>query len=91
MYSKSYFFSNRTKSPDRDRRTKRRDGGGGEGPRDVKDLLLKLSLGKYVSAFQSHEVDLEAFVELNEEDLVEIGVDRAGARKKILAEIQRLS
>jgi hypothetical protein len=54
-------------------------------------LLLKLSLGKYVSAFQSHEVDLEAFVELNEEDLIEIGVDRAGARKKILAEIQRLS
>ena len=83
---------NRTKSPDRDRRTKRRDGGvSDEGPRDVKDLLLKLSLGKYVSAFQSHEVDLEAFVELNEEDLVEIGVDRAGARKKILAEIQRLS
>jgi len=68
-----FFFPYRTKSPDRDHRSRRRDTGDA-GPRDVKDLLMRLSLGKYVSAFQSHEVDLEAFVELNEEDLVSISL-----------------
>ena len=79
----------RTKSPPRNRRARRSDVI--DSPRDVKDLLLKLSLEKYIAAFKTHEVDLEAFVELNEADLVEIGVDKPGARRKLLAEIKRLS
>jgi hypothetical protein len=76
----------RTKSPDHDRRSKRRDGG----PRDVRAVLERLSLHKYVGAFQAHEIDLEAFVELNNDDLIEMGVERPAARKKLLAEIRRL-
>ena len=57
----------------------------------VQKILQDLSLRqKYSSLFEEQEIDLEAFVLLNNEDLMEIGVKRSRDRRKILREIKRI-
>jgi hypothetical protein len=41
-------------------------------------------LAKYTDLFVRHEVDLQTFATLTEQDLREIGVQTFGARKKLL-------
>ena len=41
-------------------------------------------LAKYTDLFVRHEVDLQTFATLTEQDLREIGIQTFGARKKLL-------
>ena len=52
--------------------------------------LTCLCLEMYTQAFESQEIDMEAFVELNEEDLVEIGIESPSARQSLLQYIKLL-
>lgn len=54
---------------------------------DITSLLASLSLEKYDRAFKSHEIDLNSFKTLSEDDLKEIGVSALGARRKLLIAI----
>ena len=47
-------------------------------------------LAKYSSVFHEHEIDADAFVELSDQDLIEMGVKSLADRRKLLAEIKRL-
>jgi len=51
---------------------------------DLPTLLNKQGLAKYTDLFVRHEVDLQTFATLTEQDLREIGIQTFGARKKLL-------
>ena len=51
---------------------------------DLPTLFSKQGLAKYTDLFVRHEVDLQTFATLTEQDLREIGVPTFGARKKLL-------
>ena len=51
---------------------------------DLPTILSKYGLAKYTDLFLRHEVDLQTFATLTEQDLREIGVQTFGARKKLL-------
>ncbi|KAH9504819.1 hypothetical protein Btru_062029 [Bulinus truncatus] len=51
---------------------------------DLKVFLLGLDFPHLVEVFQQQLVDLSLLMTLTEEDLIQIGVDQVGARKKIL-------
>ncbi|XP_020625201.1 ankyrin repeat and SAM domain-containing protein 6-like isoform X2 [Orbicella faveolata] len=61
----------------------------GEG--DLENLLKKLSLEKYQPIFEEQEVDMEAFLTLNDRDLSDLGVTHKDARQQILAAISELN
>ena len=56
----------------------------------VQKILQDLDLQKYWKTFESQEIDLEAFVLLTNEDLIEIGIGSSRDRRKILKEIKRI-
>ena len=56
----------------------------------VQKMLQDLDLQKYWKTFESQEIDLEAFVLLTNEDLIEIGIENSRDRRKILKEIKRI-
>ena len=56
----------------------------GESVESVSDILTCLCLEMYQELFTWHEVDLETFKELQEEDLVEIGVESPSARQSLM-------
>ena len=58
--------------------------------KDVDGILRRLSLQKYSALFREQEIDFDAFVELSDSDLVEIGIKKIVERRKILEEIRRL-
>ncbi|XP_040578409.1 protein bicaudal C homolog 1 isoform X2 [Lepeophtheirus salmonis] len=51
---------------------------------NLASVLTSEGLNKYVDLFLRHEIDLQTFTTLTENDLKEIGVCTFGARKKIL-------
>jgi len=51
---------------------------------DLPTVFTKEGLAKYTDLFVRHEVDLQTFATLTEQDLREIGVQTFGARKKLL-------
>lgn len=51
---------------------------------DLPTLFSKQGLAKYTDLFVRHEVDLQTFATLTEQDLRDIGVPAFGARKKLL-------
>ncbi|KAF6216751.1 hypothetical protein GE061_001100 [Apolygus lucorum] len=58
---------------------------------DLQTLLGSIGLDKYYSNFHRHEAtELEIFTSLNENDLVGIGINALGARKKLLMLIAEL-
>ncbi|EDO25377.1 predicted protein, partial [Nematostella vectensis] len=57
----------------------------------IADILKKLSLEKYSSMFEDQEVDMEAFLTLNDGDLEDLGVTQRDARNQILAAIAELN
>ena len=58
---------------------------------DLAKLLSQLSLERYQPIFEEQEVDIEAFMTLNNEDLKELGIDASPARDQILGAIKRLN
>uniref|UniRef100_A0A915C5X3 NAD(+) ADP-ribosyltransferase n=1 Tax=Parascaris univalens TaxID=6257 RepID=A0A915C5X3_PARUN len=55
----------------------------------LSELLSRLKLDKYVSIFEAENIDLKLFVELNDTELMELGVKAFGPRKKMLNAISR--
>ncbi|VDO43569.1 unnamed protein product [Onchocerca flexuosa] len=53
------------------------------------ELLSQLKLEKYIELFEIENIDLNLFLELNDDDLIEIGIKAYGPRKKMLNVIQR--
>ena len=51
---------------------------------EVDNILLAVEASDYMEKFKEHQVDLAEFLSLNEEDLIKIGVDKVGLRKKII-------
>ena len=54
---------------------------------DIDTILSAVSAQEYCSLFEEHNIDLAEFLVLNEVDLVEIGVDKVGVRKRLLTVI----
>ena len=51
---------------------------------ELASLLTTQGLGKYTDVFLRHEVDIQTFATLTDEELKEIGIPTFGARKKLL-------
>ena len=60
-------------------------------PSDLDDLLQRLGLTMYRTAFQEQGVDLFTFADLSEEDLQAIGVVKLGHRKRLMSAQVRLA
>lgn len=58
--------------------------------KDIHSLLTSLGLEHYIKTFVLNEIDLEMFVTLTEDNLMELGITAFGARKKILVAIHTL-
>jgi len=58
---------------------------------DLAAWLESLGLSQYTQAFLDHEIDREALLALDSEDLKECGVGPLGHRKKLLTAIQALA
>lgn len=54
------------------------------GQDDLGRILHTVGLAKYSEVFQRHEVDLQTFASLTEDELKEIGINAFGPRKKLL-------
>ncbi|VDO38605.1 unnamed protein product [Onchocerca flexuosa] len=53
-------------------------------------VLAQLGCSEYLAQFRDQEIDMEAFLLLDEQNLKDIGVSTMGARKKIYNAILRL-
>ena len=58
--------------------------------RDVSEWLERLKLGQYAKTFADNDVDRDLLLELNEDDLVKLGVTSLGHRKRLFKEIAAL-
>ncbi|KAJ8933828.1 hypothetical protein NQ314_013750, partial [Rhamnusium bicolor] len=58
---------------------------------DLPTMLTSLGLERYMSVFTTHEIDLTTFSTLTDQDLIEIGINAFGARRKILLAISELN
>ncbi|XP_061397140.1 protein bicaudal C [Musca vetustissima] len=58
--------------------------------KDIHSLLTSLGLEHYIKIFVLNEIDLEMFMTLTEENLMELGITAFGARKKMLVAIHTL-
>lgn len=54
---------------------------------DLPSMLTSLGLDRYIGVFNQHEIDLTTFRTLTDQDLMEIGINAFGARRKILLAI----
>eukprot|EP01117_Protostelium_nocturnum_P007311 TRINITY_DN2613_c0_g2_i1.p1 TRINITY_DN2613_c0_g2~~TRINITY_DN2613_c0_g2_i1.p1 ORF type:complete len:699 (-),score=220.76 TRINITY_DN2613_c0_g2_i1:41-2137(-) len=61
-----------------------------EGAEAMLALLNKLNIRNYIPLFLQQEIDLNAFVELKESDLIEMGITKLGPRIKIQKEISKM-
>ncbi|KAG7170631.1 Ankyrin repeat and SAM domain-containing protein 6-like [Homarus americanus] len=60
------------------------------GSGQLSEVLQKLALNQYLELFLEQEVDLDAFLELSDADLQDLGINTASARNKILRAIASL-
>ncbi|XP_063951326.1 ankyrin repeat and SAM domain-containing protein 6-like [Lytechinus pictus] len=58
---------------------------------ELSSLLKKLSLEKYAPIFEEQEVDMEAFLALNDSDLKEMGIRHKEPRNQILTAITQMN
>ncbi|XP_059221980.1 protein bicaudal C [Stomoxys calcitrans] len=58
--------------------------------KDIHSLLTALGLEHYIKIFVLNEIDLEMFMTLTEENLMELGITAFGARKKMLVAVHTL-
>ena len=64
----------------------------GQAPsRDVADWLRKLGLEQYEPAFRANDVDAQVLPRLTAEDLISIGVNSVGHRRRLLDAIAALA
>lgn len=56
--------------------------------KDVAGILRDLDLAKYVDLFKEQEIDVDAFKLLEESDLIEMGIQKASVRKKIMSAVK---
>ena len=59
-------------------------------PVNVADWLHGLGLAHYEQAFRKNDIDAEVLLDLTEEDLVGLGIESIGHRRKLLAAIAQL-
>ncbi|XP_065332971.1 protein bicaudal C isoform X1 [Cloeon dipterum] len=57
---------------------------------DIGTLFMQHGLSRYTELFTTHEIDLSLFLTLKEVDLVNLGVDKFGPRRKMMAIITDL-
>lgn len=57
---------------------------------EVSRLLEGLQLAEFLPSFVAHEIDMETLMELTEEELAKLGLDRLGPRNKLFSHIQHL-
>jgi len=62
---------------------------GGAAVVSVKDWLSELGLERYVELFEAQEVDMTMVHLLEDADLKEMGIDKLGPRKMLLAAIEK--
>ena len=60
------------------------------GQPSVLSILKKLHLEQHYPIFVSNEVDLDAFKEMADDDLMELGIKNANDRKAILKSVRKL-
>jgi len=53
-------------------------------------MLERLSLEKYVTKFEEEEIDMEAFLAMNDSDLQSLGIKEMTHRRQILEAIREL-
>ena len=58
---------------------------------DIADVLVSLNLEKYITIFETNDIDLALFGTLKESDLVDLGVISFGARRKLLLAISEIN
>ena len=58
--------------------------------RDISKWLEALNLGQYAKTFSDNDVDRDLLFELNDDDLVKLGVTSLGHRKRLFKEIEAL-
>ncbi|XP_028130634.1 protein bicaudal C [Diabrotica virgifera virgifera] len=58
---------------------------------DLPTMLTSLGLERYINLFTTHEIDLMIFSTLTDKDLIEIGINTFGVRRKILLAISELN
>ncbi|CAH1121125.1 unnamed protein product [Ceutorhynchus assimilis] len=54
---------------------------------DLPTLLTTMNLEHYMALFESHEIDMAVFSTLGEQDLINLGINAFGARRKMLLAI----
>jgi len=57
---------------------------------DVRPLIVRLGLHEYANFFETQQIDFDSFLTLEHEDLIDIGVDRFGARRRIMRAVMEL-
>ncbi len=57
---------------------------------DTAGLLTFIGLGQYITVFANNHIDVEALAELTDADLVDMGINSVGHRKKILGSVAEL-
>ncbi len=58
--------------------------------RKVTVWLQELGLGQYATAFEENELELDQLIDLNDEDMKDLGVTVMGHRKKLFRAIKAL-
>jgi len=51
---------------------------------EMENILLGLGLEEYKETFEKHKVRVEEFLTIREEDMIQMGVEKIGARKRLL-------
>lgn len=57
---------------------------------EIAKLLTEIGHEKHIGAFVKNEIDYPMFLNLEDNDLKDIGIEAFGSRKKILGAIQAL-
>ena len=58
--------------------------------KNASSIFRDFDMVKYANLFKEHEIDVDAFKLLEESDLIEMGIQKASARKKIMTAVKHL-
>ncbi|KAJ1485819.1 hypothetical protein T484DRAFT_1944669 [Baffinella frigidus] len=56
----------------------------------VSPLIIRLGLDDFAELFHDQQITFEAFISLEDDDLIDIGVDTLGARRRIMRAVLEL-
>lgn len=57
---------------------------------DVSPLIVRLGLDEYAGIFEDQQINFDSFLTLEAQDLIDIGVDSFGARRRIMRAVHEL-